>query len=401
MSTGKPRIPSYLLPILVCVALWSLYKGLILKIQFFGLYFWVTTYKYGFVRRGLAGTILGPIFENRSLEESHRLVIIIYYSALFIFLAILFSVCLSVMKKKKTDFFYLFLLFLSSPVLLHLSFNTGFPDTLILCSACVIWICTLQKRYILAAFLIIPGTLIHEMLVLLVFPLLILAVYLNESEVRTRNIRIIHLSALFFIVSIIICFCTQKPSPLLKQEYIQFGMTEEFTDSILTTQLSQGLFYSLKNMILNLWLRYPCNALIAIIYVLLPSLIVFGDMMRTIRNNISENHEKKVLTALFVFSSFIPALSLLIAWDLSRLLCFVSVSCFLSVCTVLFVRETWTFSISKKRKAVYWSIAVLYLFLPLFYLYFDKGCIISYELFLYSPQWIIDLFLKVIQFYRH
>ena len=50
---------------------WSIAKGILPFIHTDELYYWLTTYQYGFVRRGLFGTFVAPLIGTIDPEHVH------------------------------------------------------------------------------------------------------------------------------------------------------------------------------------------------------------------------------------------------------------------------------------------------------------------------------------------
>ncbi|MEB3355119.1 MAG: hypothetical protein VKK04_00115 [Synechococcales bacterium] len=349
----SPRFRLWLLTAGFALLLWiSITKSFVPRPRALGLYLWLTTYQHGFIRRGLLGTILSPWINYHHQESFHTTLVAIHIVLLVLMAGGCLAFALRLIGQHHTPAAILFCAtFFCSHFWGTVSFNAAEPDALlslllILVVAIFSWNARLGFWAGLA--LLTTGTLIHEMFIISVFPLLAFAIVCsavsNYGGLSKRSLRLIWPKALIFLgVALVVAAVVaiaNTPSEAFRPIFEQAGMPDRLIKNIMNQKLGQPLPETFIR-ITGRWLQVPLNVLMVLVYSLLPSLVMLLLYTLKIRPNIrntaghspsvdSPNPLARVYDALFLVSCGGPIFVNLIASDLSRFLQFVNLTTFLT-----------------------------------------------------------------------
>jgi len=282
--------------------------------------FWEVTYRDGFIRRGLVGSVFQVLYGSHTFQQQS--IVILELSLLFV-LALLvgFATWLAILVyRAPTRSHAIRIALLSLPVIGSalfpaLVYDTGYVDGLILLVALV---CTalLVRRHLWSA--VIVATLapfIHEMFLFLWVPIAILG-YLAFKDDRTRHPRHVVIPALLLPAAAAALVVSLSSSAATERELDKYVVgTATFKAQLRVGQFGQSLPAAMRTME-HLQAKYWWPHEIADIgYFCWPAILAVVLYM-VWRRDVLDLWAKAAL----VLALLSPWATLLVAWDLSRLL---------------------------------------------------------------------------------
>ena len=303
----------------------SFFKGWLPEVEIFGTYTWELSYKLGFVRRGLIGTLLSDFLSEFSRAESLNYVYGIYAMIYGVFITSCSRLSVKTLEvvalPLKLVCCLLSLLFFASPVFSTLGYMVGFPDILLFQLALVgclgLW---MNSRFI--PFIVsVVGILIHEGFVYIWCPLLIF-----WGIIDIKNVIKVRFILITLIISLILgVWMRYQPFPD-KAEMLLNKLTVDITSVILnpsndtfTNAISgmigrisanwSGFFMSL------IWSQTFNLVMILGVYFILSNLVYL---------------KKRILISCLIFGcSLLTMTIIMVAWDFARYLIWSQFVCYL------------------------------------------------------------------------
>ncbi len=145
---------------------------------------WLLTYEWGFIKRGAWGSVLAPFMQNLSPAETLSMFETIGSVILFSFIALLFSLALRMQQQMKG--FWVFTLFsvvfFSSPYMTMMSNIRNYLDIHVSIMGIGALLAIRHNSWFLAAILLSSAVFIHELVVVIFLPLVVLAILLKQSR---------------------------------------------------------------------------------------------------------------------------------------------------------------------------------------------------------------------------
>jgi len=145
---------------------------------------WLISYDFGFLKRGLPGTLFSP-FVNESSAWSIQLVSCFL---LLLFCVLLLWLCFRIVKLSKFDVsgVIISLLFLTSPYIVMSAHLNGYFDNIVIVLTVITCGFLLKDRVLLSALFACLGVLVHESIFLVGFPnVVFMALLLHAKQVKT------------------------------------------------------------------------------------------------------------------------------------------------------------------------------------------------------------------------
>jgi hypothetical protein len=140
--------------------------------------FYVNYFDFGFVKRGVVGTFLYPIFNQIGGRVAATLIVIIFVDfLLFLSLLLLLRKAMENLFPANNELMMVIkVIIVLSPVgVMQLSYDAGRFDHLNFILAGYALILLLERRFVLAGILVAVGVLVHEAIILFGFPVLMAA----------------------------------------------------------------------------------------------------------------------------------------------------------------------------------------------------------------------------------
>lgn len=195
---------------------------------------WILSYDYGFIRRGLVGTIMKVWFPIITIEDIHHTALIAYCTFL-VFLLIVFYVLLRY-KGKNGQLFRLILIFLANPATISmLALDLGRFDLFLIMIMFLSMTLLLLNRHVwLIPILMITAMFIHEGFFILYAPTIvatIIFVYLWDEREK-RILATLVFSVIMVVAAFLVLYKYGRPTlgyeefSSIIQSRSTFGVTE-------------------------------------------------------------------------------------------------------------------------------------------------------------------------------
>ncbi len=154
---------------------------------------WLISYNFGFIKRGLPGTLIAPLTNPNNITTDTELVLKIVSTFFFlIFCSALLWICFRIIQKSQFDInlVLVVLVFFTSPYIVMSAHLNGYYDNIdIIISVFACWL-IMRKNIWLSATILSIGVLIHETIFLVGFPsVLFLALIQHTKEIEVSSPR--------------------------------------------------------------------------------------------------------------------------------------------------------------------------------------------------------------------
>ena len=360
--------------VFLCLFVWTVRKAFVFGIHYQDeAYFWLNDYGHGFARRALIGTILSPIVMRAGLAA-------VVFCAHFLALAAVFLAARAVLERAAgragpIQVGLAGALFATSPFLAHLAHLVGYPDGLITVLLCV---CALQMRHWSAAVVtgvLILACLVHELAFLLLLPMAVFAACIDPLPGMWR--RLAWLAAGTAVAVPLILF-TNGAAPDLVTKMVAAGFDPTVATAQIQLSLQQGVANSFHTQLAS-WHAFGLDSALAVLYSALPGLLILLLFAPQIGAEITSRSQdvwaRLALVVLCLGSGFAGLAVLAIAFDLSRIASFTTLTCFLTVGALL--RDGAVRSSGRGLWPICGAAVAFYALLPLCMLHFGSGQIIN------------------------
>jgi|GEM_PF-812983 len=293
---------------------------------------WLISYQFGFIKRGLPGTLLAPLVSSGVLHEyTSRVVKVSATSIFLLFCAVLFWMCVRMIKKTRYDqqSVLVSFVFLTSPYVVMSAHLNGYYDNLIILlsvSACFL---VMRGKIVLSAILLSAGALIHETILIIGFPAVIflaLVQYIQEAESSSplqfwvyflKRYRYLFLIPALTVMVLILYQTVFLDSTLIKDQHGAYLSQFQF----IKKNRSLTVPRELTTPFLDFLQRESPRFLQRITD--FPYLIRIGPPLAVLLayawRSLQKNHFKKGLFISLTAMTLLPLSLHLIAWDTSRI----------------------------------------------------------------------------------
>lgn len=147
---------------------------------------WMLDYRFGFIKRGLAGAFLGFF-----LEKNEQNIIVLSIVILLALYGLLLSIAYkeTIRNKERTYTVLLYLIFFLSQYIIFTAHLIGYLDHLIfLLTIVIIWLLR-KKQMVLSSLLVSISILIHEVSFFLMLPICCFALIVTEADLREFSLK--------------------------------------------------------------------------------------------------------------------------------------------------------------------------------------------------------------------
>lgn len=387
------QIPFWVLVQLI-IAFFNMLKGNVDRVQVWGEYIWLVSYKYGFIKRGLVGTLFQSVFGEIPLATQLNLIVWFHkITAIFFFLAIstfFLTNSWKILPEKKQRYFFLFLFLalMITPLWPTLIYNTGYLDLILMVVSFLGFAAFFFKdspQYLLIC-LGIVGPLFHEGFLFFWLPLVIIIWHENlllTKKWRWQSILLVTLAPL----AVAVLISASHNNQALIQLFEEIVLPVEIEKALIEVQFNQTITQIIPYM-LFLFQEYSGNFLVNSIYFLIQPIVVTGLLLL---NASGQRRPLKILGySLFLLVPLAPLLILLIAWDLSRFLSFAAFGTLLLLGYILKQVRDGHLQFQRGSKSYRFALVsliggnILFVPAPLIYSYFDFATPICNDV---CPAW--------------
>jgi hypothetical protein len=288
---------------------------------------WLISYKFGFLKRGLPGTLLSP-FAN---ENSELPIWLVSASLFVLFCIVVFWICMHVIRKGKydTSSLLVILLFLTSPYMVMSAHLNGYFDNIIILISVLACVLIKQNKIIHSSLVVSIGLLIHETIFMVGFPSIVffaLIQYTRQAEPSsTAQLFLSFLSrykSLFLIpVFTFICIFLNQTlfldSAVLENQLISHMSQFEFVEDNRNIMVPKAFTSSFSDYVGNQDLPFiqRITVPIYILHIGLPLFILLSFGWRKFQAIDS----KLVCFFILILITLLPLSLHIIAWDTSRI----------------------------------------------------------------------------------
>ena len=321
------------IPLLIVAFAATILHSLILVPHYYPLCQYFISYRFGFIKRALIGTLLTPFVAGRNKEELIGIVSIFAGIFLALFFILLIVKWIAATKNRHLVFLSGFVFFVS-PFIAFLSNNFGYFDSIICLIALIGSLCILNNvNIVFIIALNIAGILIQEIYLVVSLPVIIFTYALRDMvlqnekdgwsgkfQVFTRNII-----CLLFPVSILLLVLYRNGFPEGIHAYIKslHIMTDWWIDMGLWT-LRVPLYEDWRRGFSYLKASHFLQILPTTLFYLILSLILYFKYLSG-----REKINNYLMLAIIIFCSLSPCLLILFAWDVGRILSFTNFNAFI------------------------------------------------------------------------
>ena len=333
------------------------------------LYFWVNTYAHGFVRRGLAGSLTAPWLSNVTASGVHMVAIdwwLVGLTSTLILSAVIFWRGMTSPNAAATC--SVGALVATSPMLGLVTYHVGYPDTLIAgLVAANAALLPSASAMVLAAGMILASA-FHEMAFLQLLPVLVFAACLREFA-RTPTVILTAAG----LAAGLLPFLGVQPADDTLQHLVATGMTLPDATESMETALHQTISGSVGRMY-GVWSTHFFNGLLGVVYAGVPGgvimLVGWPAAAARVATRFPAGAQRALLMASYAAACLGPIALLALAWDLTRIVSFTTLT---AAMTVALVGRQQQLRAGKTIAVVSCLVATVYLCMPIMNMYFDYG----------------------------
>ncbi len=376
---------SYKIPVLSVIYSITVFRALHLSPHYYILTHYLYSYKYGFTRRALIGTILSPLFQDRTNEEIVLIITIFFGIILSCFFISLFLKWTS-FSRGNSALFSAGFVFFTSPFISSIANYFAYFDLIIYLTAFAgIWLIVKDKNIFIIMIINIAGLLIHENYLAACFPMIVFVLVIRhmfgtgsgESLIKRRKsllILIIKIICLVIpLVAIFLFIFNKTPSGALQTDLKEMKIMSQFWITIGT--------HMIKVSFDKFWLTGLNFLTITDILAVLPTALFYAFLsLYIINRNCNKPEEKLKKIFLMTLSLSViaaPVPLVIVALDAGRIISFSNMNSF--VVFAVLVRYTdrkMIFSGIRERgmlilSALAFSVYNLLIFNKLMLLFFE------------------------------
>jgi hypothetical protein len=329
--------------VIVLALLFSYAKAFIPDIFGLRAYFWLVSYRYGLIRRGLVGTLVAPLRHVFADDQQYLTFISgLYHTSAIAILIGLFGWAISHVHKSDaptTCWLAMTSLFLlaASPLVGNQAYNAGWLDVFLMATAWVCFLCIRNRLYVAAGVLSFAAMFAHEVFLFFWVPCIcLLFLHWLASPARRRTALAFAVLALVPVAAgVVVALCE---SPAAAVAIVKASSLDEWTKNTLVGLQFQYTPLGIFKVQMQLLAQYGRNFLLSSAYALLPPLVAVCSTL-VIAQSKCKGQGRVALCGLRLGTLALlglgPALVLLVNWDLSRTMSWASFSALLLLVEVL------------------------------------------------------------------
>ncbi len=353
----------------LALSCWTIAKGMTFLVHTDELYFWLTTYQHGFVRRGLVGTLLMPWLGNVDIGQIHMVAAACCLLSLCSTIGLATVILWHGLKSQNClGACTVAALLATSPFLGLVAHHIGYPDgiiaTLLLAAAALLPFAPVLTT----ALILFACCAVHEMAFLLLSPVIVFAMAVTAR--RRLELAII---AVAILLAVCMTLVRGSEDSGLVGRVVAAGVPLAEAQGQVDVSLHQTGMQALTKMA-RLWRQYPVNGLLGALYGALPGLCIMLIGAPAVRllivTRTADRRHQIVLTGLYGIACVGGVALLTVAWDLARIASFTTLTSFITVMLVMRYAR-----VPPRREVVSLSavVALTFAVLPVFSVYFDYG----------------------------
>ena len=302
---------------------------------------WLTSYDYGFVKRGLMGSIAKPLILMNGKSGAEQIINVIGIVLFVLLCAVLLwlSMRIVVNSSFNRSSIILILIFIASPYVVMSAHLVGYYDGLVIMISFAACLAVLKNHNIYAAMILLIGVFVHETIMLIGFPVTIfLALYkyiqendmLNKkkliSDFIMKSIVLIVVPVIAFIVLVVV----QELSSVSSQHSSITAYLKSFNFPDVSVQKIEAAFFTSFSDFVKNESRYFPGRVFSLRYLLIIG-VPLALMLNYAWENIKGSMHSALLFVLILISSLVPLLMHLIAYDMARIWTYPLISLFMII----------------------------------------------------------------------
>jgi hypothetical protein len=311
--------------LMLALTIWALFVTLMRGIRLpndFAETHWLIDYSFGFIKRGLIGSLMSLLSRSGVLLLTEANIIVLSFAAFSLFCLALLALSWRILLKSSwgVDAFLVVVVFATSPFVVMSAHLMGYFDNiLILLTLASAWL-VLKDRSWLAGGLMALAVLIHESVMLIGLPLLILTIYLKANQIHGRRLSLKPFLPLllpiliFFALVLSEAFFVDRGQlqALLTERFSNYEFIQERRNILVPRWLTRSLFTHLKSESPKFLDRLTDTSMLL---AMLPSIItILAYVLYKFRVRLLS-----IETLLIAMVTFTPLLMHAIAWDTERI----------------------------------------------------------------------------------
>lgn len=303
---------------------------------------WLISYKFGFIKRALPGTIISPFTNFEYFRTNGNLIIAgISISLFIIFSLTLFLIAFRIIRQSnyKNEVVILVAIFLTSPFIVMSAHLNGYYDNIIILISVLSTILILKESVIKAAILLSIGVLVHETIFFIGIPAVTFTAFLKyqkqNDQLKLFDLLIsftkFHMSLILLpIGTIIILIVTQSFLDIstVRENLIShislFNFIYENREVTVPTAFTTSFSEYLKSESPMFFERMTVGT--NLLQIGLPLLALFSYLWLSL----AKFKDKILIFSLFSVVTLLPLLLHIIAWDTSRIWAYPLITAFLA-----------------------------------------------------------------------
>jgi hypothetical protein len=307
------------------VLLWTFGVTIMRSIRFpneYAMAHWLIDYRFGLIKRGLAGTIVSLSTGIMHMRPTEQLIVIISICVFTVFCLVLISLGLRTIHQAgwSTAVILAVLVFFSSPFIVMSAHLMGYFDNIIIILSVISIILLLKGRIWSAAWLQVISVLVHESSLLIGFPAFFMAwVLVNSKRQESDDTQLpfaplLLPSGAFLILALIqSIFFSGSFDQTLSAHLSKFQFIPPYT----RTWFAKGLTATFYLYLVNNWQDFLIQISSVSMYVLvLPSMLAIQCF---ILDAYSIKHKAGRSVLLLGSICLVPQMLQMIAWDTAKI----------------------------------------------------------------------------------
>jgi len=280
-------------------------------------FYWLLSYRHGFIRRALIGALFQPLLRYGSYQELKPVIFNLHVAACFAIIALCVALFWRVISgegpaENRVTLALSFLCLMCSPLMPTLGHDVGYVDVYLIALALVgLWL-ALRRRYAQATIPLLVAPLIHESFVFLWAPT---AIVLTWSCVVTRREvwRKLFVAAIPVVSTAVVVFFQSASAAARAIDTLP--VTETLKDGLRAYELDQTVVSSFAMMRRYQFPGNGAHVATSLTYFLVPSALIVAAAVfchwRVWRL-------RWATLVVVVAAAISPLAAILFAWDLSR-----------------------------------------------------------------------------------
>ena len=356
--------------IFLALSAWTVAKGSLPLFYTEELYFWVNTYGHGLVRRGLVGTLISPLLGRGDEAAVHLLAAQLNWAGLAVAIGIVTGLLVQASAiAARIPVFVVAAILATSPFFGLVAHHTGYPDGLIAAFLLAGGLVLPAVPSWCAAGLLVAFSALHELAFLLILPFALFSSALRPGW----GARQFWTLGAGVAAALSLVLFSNRPSPDMLGRLVSAGLSPTAAGQQLDLYLGHGTL-GVLGVMARKWASHPLNGLLGLAYGALPGACITWLGLPFALRAIARASLSRWYRATLIGGYFAACMSgvavLALAWDLSRIASFTSLTAFI---TVTLLMRTTRAETNLRAVVVGVAICICFAVLPVFNLYFESG----------------------------